>query len=109
MRHSPGIVLVALNGKINFSIQYVNDKLVRLNFQVESIVGIIEVYGLASVFYYDGQAVRADIEIRKFQPGTSAGTVRGVCAELAEHEKKIEKKILEAMNSEEALLDGMYI
>jgi hypothetical protein len=109
MKHSPGIVLVALNERVNFSITYVNDKLTNLNFQVESICGIIEVYGRATIFYFQGEAVRADVEIRKFQAGTTASTIRGVCAELAECEQQIEKKIVKAMNEIDPLLDGGYV
>lgn len=108
MKHTPGVMLVALSNKINFSIHYVNDKLVKLTFQVESISGIVEVYGQATVFYYMDAAVRADIEIRKFQPGTRASIARGVCAELAEVETQIAKKIIAAINNSDCLLDGGY-
>jgi hypothetical protein len=109
MKHTPGIALVSLNKSINFSIQYITDTLVRLNFQVESIGNKVEIYGQATVYYSMCIAVRADIEIRKFQMGIRSSTARGVCAELSECEKQIERKILKAMNSDEVFLDGGYV
>ena len=109
MKHTPGIALVLLKENIFFSIQYITDTLVRLTFQVESIGNKVEVYGQATVYYSMCVAVRADVEIRKFQIGIRASTARGICGELAECEKQIERKILKAMNSDEVFLDGGYV